>query len=491
MSGISQVPSMDYGPAIPQSAEASRRLPCRPRRACLAPVAARCMAQGGVTLMAGTDSGGELPRRVPAGPSSPVPSAAPTLSEDLRQRMLAAVKAERAEAAAREQEHAAGNRTTEQPRLGRPPESVTSKEAGPEASSPASGTNGPRNGTAAARLERGAGPRPGNDVTRRPGSVVKPEPAVGPGPVARARTAAGPETAVRPEPDRRRRRAGARLVALGLAIMVIGSLVAVAVEHFSSSPATSATVARQEAAVRVQAAAWVAELVSPDVTVSCDMVMCAALKADGFSAGKLVVLGPASPDPVPSVVVVETAAVRELFGSSLAITWAPTVLASFGSGSSAITVRVVAPHGAAAFQASLNADLVGRKASGAALLRYSRITVSATARSQLVAGFVDSRLLLALALLAGSQPVDIVRFGNLGPGASPGVPLRFADLAENVPAAHMDSAAYARAAWAVLGGVDARVRPARAVSGPVQGQAVLRVEFAAPSPLGKPGSGSS
>jgi energy-converting hydrogenase Eha subunit E len=369
--------------------------------------------------------------------------------------MLAAVKAERAEAAARAQEHAAGDRTTELPRLARPPESATSKEAGPETSSPASGTNGTRNGAAAA------------------------EPAVRAEPVAKARTIAGPEAAVRPGPDRRRRRAGARLVALGLAIIVIGSLAAVAVKHFSRSPT----------AARVQAAAWVAEQVSPDVSVSCDVVMCAALEAHGFPVGKLVVLGPASPDPVPSVLVVETAAVRELFGSSLAITSAPVVLASFGSGSGAITVRVVAPHGAAAYQASLNADLVDRKASGAALLKYSRVTVSAMAKSQLVAGQVDSRLLLALALLAGSLPVDIVRFGNLGPGASPGVPLRFADLAESVPAAHMDSAAYARAAWAVLGGVDARVRPARAVSGPVQGQAILRVEFAAPSPLGKSGSG--
>jgi hypothetical protein len=379
--------------------------------------------------------------------------------------MLAAVKAERAEAAARAQERAAGDRTTELPRLARPPESATSKEAGPETSSPASGTNGTRNGAAAAEpaAEPGSITGPEDDVTGWPGSVVRPEPAV------------------RPEPDRRRRRAGARLVALGLAIIVIGSLAAVAVEHFSRSPT----------AARVQAAAWVAEQVSPDVTVSCDVVMCAALEAHGFPVGKLVVLGPASPDPVPSVLVVETAAVRELFGSRLAITSAPVVLASFGSGSGAITVRVVAPHGAAAYQASLNADLVGRKASGAALLKYSRVTVSAMAKSQLVAGQVDSRLLLALALLAGSLPVDIVRFGNLGPGASPGVPLRFADLAESVPAAHMDSAAYARAAWAVLGGVDARVRPARAVSGPVQGQAVLRVEFAAPSPLGKSGSGSS
>jgi hypothetical protein len=414
--------------------------------------------------MAGTDRGAELPRRVPAGPFSPVPSAAPTLSEELRQRMLAAVKAERAEAAARAQERAAGDRTTELPRLARPPESATSKEAGPETSSPASGTNGTRNGAAAAEPAAEPGSITGSeDVTGWPGSVVRPEPAV------------------RPEPDRRRRRAGARLVALGLAIIVIGSLAAVAVEHFSRSPT----------AARVQAAAWVAEQVSPDVTVSCDVVMCAALEAHGFPVGKLVVLGPASPDPVPSVLVVETAAVRELFGSRLAITSAPVVLASFGSGSGAITVRVVAPHGAAAYQASLNADLVGRKASGAALLKYSRVTVSAMAKSQLVAGQVDSRLLLALALLAGSLPVDIVRFGNLGPGASPGVPLRFADLAESVPAAHMDSAAYARAAWAVLGGVDARVRPARAVSGPVQGQAVLRVEFAAPSPLGKSGSGSS
>ncbi len=400
------------------------------------------------------------------------------------------MKAERAEAAAREQERAAEDRTTELPRRVRPPESATSKEAGPESSSPASGTNGQRKG-AAAGPGRITGPVPEDDVTGWPGSAVKPEPAVRPEPAVKAGTAAGPEPAVRPEPDKPRRRAGARLVALGLAIIVTGSLAAVAVKHFSRSPATSAAVARQEAAVRAQAAVWVAGQISPDVTVSCDPVMCAALRAHGFPVGKLVVLGPASPDPVPSVLVVETATVRELFGSILAIAWAPAVLASFGSGTGAITIRVVAPHGAAAYQTSLNADLAARKTSGAALLNYSQITVSATARSQLVAGRVDSRLLLALALLAGRQPIDIVRFGNLGPGASPGVPLRFADLAESVPAAHMDRAAYVRAVWAVLSGVDARVRPARTVSGPVQGQAVLRVEFTAPSPLGKSGSGSS
>ena len=446
--------------------------------------------------MAGKDRGAELPRRVPgtapAGPPSPVP---PVLPEELRQRMLAAVTAERTEAAAREQERAAGDQTTGPPRRVRPPESAASKEAGPETSSPASGTNRKRKGAAAAGPaagpERITGSVPEDDVTGWPGSAVKPEPAVRPEPAVKAGTAVKPRAEVRPEPARRRRRAGARLVALGLATIVTGSLAAVAVKHFSRSPAASAAVAPQEAAVRAQAAVWVAGQVSPEVTVSCDAVMCTALRAHGFPAGKLVVLGPASPDPVPSVVVVQTATVRALFGSSLAIVWAPAVLASFGSGTGAITVRVVAPHGASAYQTSLHADLAGRKTSGAALLKYSRITVSATARSHLVAGQVDSRLLLALALLAGSQPIDIVRFGNLGPGASPGVPLRFADLAESVPAAHMDTATYARAVRDVLNRVDARVRPARAVSGTVQGQAVLRVEFAAPSPLGKSGSGSS
>ncbi len=434
--------------------------------------------------------GGELPHRVPgAARAGLLPAVAPVLPEELRQRMQAAVRAERAQAAAVcDEQRAARERTAGLLRCVSPPESAVSKEAGPETSSPANGTDGKRDGAAAAEpaagLERITGPVPGDDVTSWRGSAVRPRHAVTPEPVVMGRTAAGPGPAVRPGPGKPRRRAGARLVALSLAIIVTGSLVAVAIKHVSRSPATWA-------AVRAQAAAWVAGQVSPAVTVSCDAVMCAALKADGFPAGKLVVLGPASPDPVPSVLVVETATVGELFGSSLATAWAPAVLASFGSGTSAITVRVVAPHGAAAYRTSLNAGLAGRKTSGAVLLNDSRITVSATARSQLLAGQVDSRLLLALAALAGHQPIDIVRFGSLGPGASPGVPLLFADLAQNVPAAHMDPAAYVRAVWAVLSGADARLRPARAVTGTAQGQALLRVEFTAPSPLGNLGPGSS
>jgi hypothetical protein len=339
--------------------------------------------------------------------------------------MQAAVDAERA---------AAGRRTTVPERVP-PPESAVSGRTGPEETSfPANGTNQMRNGA----------------------------------------TAAGPAV----EPRKPRRRAGVRLIALGLGVIVAGSLAAVATSHVAlSSPD-----------VRAQAAAWVAEQVSPDVTVSCDAPMCAALQNHGFPASKLVVLGPATPDTLPSAVVVETATVRGLFGSSLAITWAPAVLASFGSGPGAITVRVVAPRGGAAYRAALRAGLADRKTSGAALLRDSQVTVSAVARIQLLAGQVDPRLLLALASLPGHEPIDIVRFGSPGPGSSPGVLLRFADLAEDIPAAHMAAAAYPRAVWAVLNGTGARIRPARAVSAPVQGQAVLRIEFSAPSPPGNSGS---
>jgi hypothetical protein len=396
--------------------------------------------------MAEKNRGAELPQRVPgavrAGPVSPVSLALP---EELRQRMHAAVIAELAESAADEQERASEDRTTDLPGHKRPSESVAR-----------------------------------DHVTKWLGSTVKPQPAVRVEPVVRAPTATEPEAEVWPGLGKPRRRVGGRLIALVLAVIVIGSLAVAATVHRSPS----------SAAVRGQAAVWVAGQVSRDVTVSCDPVMCAALQAQGFPASKLVVLGPASPDPVPSVVVVETAAVRELFGSALATAWAPAVLASFGSGVGAVTVRVVAPAGAAAYQAALAADLASRQAAAGALLRASQVAVSAAARSQLLAGQVDSRLVLALVSVAEHEPVDVVRFGSLGPGASAGVPLGFADLAESIPATHLDTAAYARAVWAVLNGTDAQIRPERAISGPVQGQAILRVEFSSPAPLGNPSPGS-
>jgi hypothetical protein len=286
---------------------------------------------------------------------------------------------------------------------------------------------------------------------------------------------------------------GAALAALiVIPALVIGSLAVLAVRHFTAAPKSgpvSAALARHEAAVRGEAAAWVAQQVSRGVAVSCDQAMCAALEARGFPQHDLLVLGPVSLDPRHSDVVVETSAVRALFGTSLDQAWAPAVLASFGSGPAGIAVRVVAAHGTVAYQTALGGALAAGKAAGASLLADRRISVPAPARAQLVAGLVDLRLLSALTSLSRHLPVSIVQFGNIGTGAGVGVPFRFADLSHAGPSAGLTQADYVRSVRSALGRLDTRSRPARMV--PVvlpDGQAVLRVEFTAPSPLGMPGS---
>jgi len=236
--------------------------------------------------------------------------------------------------------------------------------------------------------------------------------------------------------------------------------------------------------MRKQAATWVAQQVSHDVMVSCDRTMCAALTADGFPIRELLVLGSMSPYPRTSAVVVETATVRGLFGTSLS-TYAPAVLATFGSGDSQVTVRVIAPNGAAAYYSALSADLAARKASGGTLVRINVITLSPTARKQLIAGQVDSRLMLTIAALASKEPVDIVQFENIGPGTDPDMPLRYADLAQNDPAAHLVGSAYLQSMRADLGAGPVAYRPASTATAVLPGgQPILRIELTAPSPLG-------
>ena len=281
---------------------------------------------------------------------------------------------------------------------------------------------------------------------------------------------------------------GAAIAALiVIPALVIGSLAVVAVRHLTGTRAGSAASAREEA-VRGGAAAWIAQQISPGAMVSCDQAMCTALRARGLPARDLLVLGPLSSDPRNSAVVVETAAVRALFGTSLDQAWAPAVLASFGSGSAGTTVRVVASHGVVAYQTALAGDLAAAKAAGARLLADRRISVPATARAQLTAGLVDLRLLSALTALSGHLPVSLVSFPTASPGASAGVPLRFADLSQTSQAsqaASLTRAAYVRSVRSYLAGLETSIRPVRTV--PVvlpNGQAVLRMEFTAPSPLG-------
>jgi hypothetical protein len=243
------------------------------------------------------------------------------------------------------------------------------------------------------------------------------------------------------------------------------------------------TPASPAAAIRHEAAAWVASQVNGDAILACDPAMCSALLAQGVTAANMLVLRSAAADPLGSDVVIATAAVRSQFGARLAGVYAPEVIASFGSGDLRIDIRAVAPDGAAAFQQSLAADLGARRAAGLQLLHNSRIGTLPGARAALLAGQVDSRLLITLAALAAAGPLRIETFGGAAPGAGPGVPLRTAELAANGP-----PAASAASLRNMLAFVRAQRPPYLAVRAGIvrdaDGSPVLSVEYAAPSPVG-------
>ncbi len=295
-----------------------------------------------------------------------------------------------------------------------------------------------------------------------------------------------PPNPARP-PARARRRRG---IGAGLIVVVLfcaGSLGLLLTRHGTTAPtANGHTIsARGEAAVRDRAAAWVAGQVSRAATVSCDPVMCQALAAHGVPAASLLELEPGNADPLRSSIIAATAAVRSLIGPRLSSADTPAAIASFGSGSMQISIRVVAPRRAAAYFSALSADIAARKAAGTQLLDNQRIIASAAARRQLAGGRVDPRLLVILASLAAQRPVSIVAFGDLAPGASPGIPLRSADLAQTGATAGPHPAAQMRAMIAFLRAqrdpyLAAHIQTARRAGG----RNVLRIEFAAPSPLG-------
>jgi hypothetical protein len=253
--------------------------------------------------------------------------------------------------------------------------------------------------------------------------------------------------------------------------------------HLASSLASAGAGAPAglAAAMRGQAAAWVARQVSRDAIVSCDPAMCSALQAHGIAAGNLLVLRSAAPDPLGSDVVMATAAVRSQFGSRLVSVYAPVVIASFGSGELRIDVRAVAPDGAAAYRAALASDVAARRKAGSQLLRNPRIRASAAARSELLTGRVDTRLLSTLAAMAVAEPVRVTEFGDSGPGASAGLPLRAAEVAGRAA----NSAASLRNMLALVRAQRPPYLPAQAaIIERAGGSSVLSIEFTAPSPVG-------
>jgi hypothetical protein len=284
-----------------------------------------------------------------------------------------------------------------------------------------------------------------------------------------------------------RGRRSTRIVAAAVVVVAAAATAAVALAA-QSPPARGHQLTRfqrAEAINQARAVAWVAAQVSPSTVVSCDPNTCTALASHGHPAAYLRALKPTTTTyPVDSSVVVVTPNVAHIFGTILATGWAPDVLDTIGSGQAEVAIRVIAPHGSRAYQQLLQNDLQTRKSGGASLVGSSRITTSAAAKHQLVTGQVDTRLLFAIAALGAADPIDIVAFGNAATGASTDLPLRYADLAERVPAAHQTDAAYTQAMFAALRLLPAQFKPLW--TKPVRlpgGQIVLQIGYSAPSPL--------
>jgi hypothetical protein len=249
-----------------------------------------------------------------------------------------------------------------------------------------------------------------------------------------------------------------------------------------ANPGSSAALAAAEAS-RQQAAAWVAGQVDHGVIVSCDQLMCDALQQDGFPAASLSPISSSSGDPLGSGIVVATATVRSQLGPRLATVYAPLVIASFGGSGNLVQVRVTAVGGAVAYLPALRADLAARKQAGSELAGNKAIRAPAPALAQLTAGRVDSRLLITLAALTHKLGVQIVSFGDAGPGAAPGVPFR--ELTVTAPTAGYLSQ--------LLGFLRAQRPPLRPdISQHQHGRTtVVQITFTAPSPTGLLGAGVS
>ena len=239
------------------------------------------------------------------------------------------------------------------------------------------------------------------------------------------------------------------------------------------------------AAARKQAANWVAQQVNPDEVIGCDPVMCAALEAAHIQANRLLVLGPSQPDPLGSEILLDTATLRA--SSALAwractrrSAWQPSARARRASRSASSRPTVRTPT-----WASLAADVAARKAGRhARCCTTTAIHASPAASHQLIAGQVDTRLLVTLVTLAHSHPVDIISFGTSQAGASAG---RAAAVRRNRRGTGPGStpAASVQTLRSFLSAQRPPYRPSAIVAVQTASRrTVLRVEYPAPSLLG-------
>ena len=294
----------------------------------------------------------------------------------------------------------------------------------------------------------------------------------------RRRTAAGP--------GYRRYLAWMGALTVLLLLTAAGTTVALLGQHAGGKPAAGGGSGGTAlaGASRTAAARWVSREISRSAMIGCDTVMCDALIKSGVPSADLLVITPSSQDPLGADVVIATPTLQAQFGSRLSTEYAPSVLASFGTGNAKVTVRVIATYGASAYQLALNRDLAARELLGTQLVGNGRITLPIGAETELASGQVDPRLLITLPALAQRHPIRVLAFYDRAPGASSGVPLSGVMLAGWDPRAGLPAHAY-------LGWLVNFLRSQRSVYRATdiattwrQGSAIVSVRFARPYPIG-------
>jgi hypothetical protein len=237
-----------------------------------------------------------------------------------------------------------------------------------------------------------------------------------------------------------------------------------------------------EAAVRNQAVTWILHQVSRAAVVACDAQVYADLTSRGFPGVNLLEFGSQSNDPLGADLVVSTAAVRAQFRDRLAV-WAPAIIAAFGSGNARIEIRLEFPGGATAYRAVQQKYARARRATDAQLLTNNRITLSATAKTQLRSGKIDPRLPELIAAMVHFHPLQVVDFGGQSPGGGPASLLRSMDLATANPPAHLTPSAYINWMRSFIEVQRSQYHPALSLFRLSTGQTVLRIGYRAPSLL--------
>lgn len=246
------------------------------------------------------------------------------------------------------------------------------------------------------------------------------------------------------------------------------------------TPAEAAATANDKAA-----ATWIAAQVSQQAVIDCDPAMCADLQAAGYPSAQLSTVQSGSSlqtGAAAADLVADTAALR-LSDGTQALSVAPDVIASFGTGPEAVQLRLVVAGGPAGYQRDARKALTARRKAGRALVSAGTLSMRAAARQDLRAGLVDPRLVTVLRRLAARKSVYLLRFTESGPPGSPATPYRQAAIDGLVSGTGSHRVSELSAVLKLLAGQRPPDNAQVTVTHQSRGRIIVDITFPAPSPF--------